>query len=71
MLFPPFFPFTENGTFESEGVAFADDFTGTFTRSIADGRVYTSNGTWKHGASSVAETKNASVIKRGPPQITT
>tara|TARA_Y100000766_G_scaffold2099_1_gene1679 strand:+ start:7769 stop:17344 length:9576 start_codon:yes stop_codon:yes gene_type:complete len=38
--------FTENGTFESEGVAFADDFTGTFTRSIADGRVYTSNGTW-------------------------
>ena len=23
--------FTENGTFESDGVAFADDFTGTFT----------------------------------------
>jgi hypothetical protein len=38
--------FTENGTFDSEGVAFADDFTGTFTRSIADNRVYTSNGTW-------------------------
>ena len=38
--------FTENGTFESEGVAFADDFTGTFTRSITDSRVYTSNGTW-------------------------
>ena len=38
--------FAENGTFDSEGVAFADDFTGTFTRSIADNRVYTSNGTW-------------------------
>ena len=38
--------FTENGTFESEGVAFADGFTGTFTRSIGDKRVYTSNGTW-------------------------
>ena len=38
--------FTENGTFESEGVAFAQDFTGTFTRSIADKRTYTSNGTW-------------------------
>ncbi len=38
--------FTENGTFDSEGVAFAQDFTGTFTRSIADKRTYTSNGTW-------------------------
>ncbi|MBT5726634.1 MAG: hypothetical protein HOI75_02285 [Euryarchaeota archaeon] len=38
--------FTENGTFESEGVAFAQDFTGTFTRAIADKRTYTSNGTW-------------------------
>lgn len=38
--------FVENGTFESEGVAFAQDFTGTFTRSIADKRTYTSNGTW-------------------------
>ena len=38
--------FTENGTFESEGVAFAQDFTGTFTRAIADMRTYTSNGTW-------------------------
>ena len=38
--------FVENGTFESDGVAFADDFTGTFTRSIGDKRVYTSNGTW-------------------------
>jgi len=46
--------FTENGTFESQGVAFADDFTGTFTRSIADNRVYTSNGTWNGKGSLVA-----------------
>tara|TARA_B100001093_G_scaffold519934_1_gene611529 strand:- start:10217 stop:19900 length:9684 start_codon:yes stop_codon:yes gene_type:complete len=38
--------FTENGTFDSDGVAFVRDFTGTFTRSIGDQRVYTSNGTW-------------------------
>ena len=46
--------FTENGTFESSGVAFADDFTGTFTRSISDNRVYTSNGTWNGKGTLVA-----------------
>jgi asparagine N-glycosylation enzyme membrane subunit Stt3 len=46
--------FTENGTFESEGVAFADDFTGTFTRLISDNRVYTSNGTWSGKGTLVA-----------------
>ena len=46
--------FTENGTFDSEGVAFADDFTGSFTRVIADNRVYTSNGTWNGKGTLVA-----------------
>ena len=45
--------FTENGTFDSEGVAFADDFTGSFTI-IADNRVYTSNGTWNGKGTLVA-----------------
>ena len=55
--------FTENGTFESNGVAFADDFTGTFTRSIADNRVYTSNGTWNGKGSLVASwVANQSVV---------
>ena len=38
--------FTEEGTFDSEGIAFAEDFTGTFTRTIADSRTYFGNGTW-------------------------
>ena len=38
--------FTENGTFESEGLASALDFYGTFTRTIGDGRTYVANGTW-------------------------
>ena len=55
--------FTENGTFESDGVAFADDFTGTFTRSIADSRVYTSNGTWNGKGTLVASwVANQSVV---------
>ena len=55
--------FTENGTFESQGVAFADDFTGTFTRSIADGRVYTSNGTWNgKGTLAASWIANESVV---------
>ena len=55
--------FTENGTFESNGVAFADDFTGTFTRSISDKRVYTSNGTWNGKGNLVASwVSNQSVV---------
>ncbi len=55
--------FTENGTFESDGVAFADDFTGTFTRSIADSRVYTSNGTWNgKGTLAASWVSNESVV---------
>lgn len=38
--------FSDEGTFDSEGVAFAEDFTGTFTRTIADSRTYFGNGTW-------------------------
>ena len=38
--------FTENGTFESEGLASVLDFYGTFTRTIGDGRTYVANGTW-------------------------
>ena len=38
--------FTENGTFESEGLASVFDFHGTFTRTIGDGRTYVANGTW-------------------------
>ena len=38
--------FTENGTFESEGLASVFDFHGTFTRTIDDGRTYVANGTW-------------------------
>ena len=38
--------FTENGTFESEGLASVFDFHGTFTRTISDGRTYVANGTW-------------------------
>ncbi|MBT7638514.1 MAG: hypothetical protein HN554_06410 [Euryarchaeota archaeon] len=55
--------FTENGTFESDGVAFADDFTGTFTRSISDSRVFTSNGTWNGKGTLVASwVSNQSVV---------
>jgi hypothetical protein len=46
--------FEENGTFESDGVAFVRDFTGTFTRSIGDQRVYTSNGSWSGKGSLIA-----------------
>ena len=38
--------FTENGTFESDGLASVLDFHGTFTRTIGDGRTYVANGTW-------------------------
>ena len=38
--------FTENGTFESEGLASVFDFHGTFTRTIGDARTYVANGTW-------------------------
>ena len=38
--------FSEEGTFTSEGVALAYDFTGNFTREISDGRVFAGNGTW-------------------------
>ena len=38
--------FTENGTFVSDGIASAIDFTGTFTRTINDGRTFVANGTW-------------------------
>ena len=38
--------FTDEGTFDSTGVAYAEDFSGTFTRTIADSRTYFGNGTW-------------------------
>ena len=38
--------FSDNGTFTSEGVALAYDFTGNFTREISDARVFAGNGTW-------------------------
>ena len=38
--------FSDNGTFTSEGVALAYDFTGNFTREISDQRVFSGNGTW-------------------------
>ena len=38
--------FTENGTFESDGLASVLDFHGTFTRTIGDSRTYVANGTW-------------------------
>ncbi len=38
--------FTENGTFDSEGLASVLDFHGTFTRTISAGRTYVANGTW-------------------------
>ena len=38
--------FTDEGTFTSDGVALAYDFTGNFTREISDGRVFSGNGTW-------------------------
>ena len=38
--------FSDVGTFTSEGVALAYDFTGNFTREISDARVYSGNGTW-------------------------
>ena len=37
---------TENGTFESEGIALASNFIGTFTRDIGDARTFFANGTW-------------------------
>ena len=38
--------FSDNGTFTSEGVALAYDFTGNFTREISDQRAFSGNGTW-------------------------
>ena len=38
--------FTENGTFESDGVAVARGFTGTYTRQLTGDRIHTANGTW-------------------------
>ena len=38
--------FSDVGTFTSEGVALAYDFTGNFTREISDERVFAGNGTW-------------------------
>jgi asparagine N-glycosylation enzyme membrane subunit Stt3 len=38
--------FSDVGTFTSEGVALAYDFTGNFTREITDARVFSGNGTW-------------------------
>ena len=38
--------FVENGTFESEGIAVAQNFIGTYTRDIGDGRTFFANGTW-------------------------
>ncbi len=38
--------FSDEGTFTSEGVALAYDFTGNFTREISDARVFSGNGTW-------------------------
>ena len=47
--------FTENGTFVSNGIASAIDFTGTFTRTINDGRTFVANGTW-NGSGSIKAT---------------
>ncbi len=38
--------FSDVGTFTSEGVALAYDFSGNFTREISDDRVFAGNGTW-------------------------
>jgi len=38
--------FSDVGTFTSDGVALAYNFTGNFTREIGDNRVYSGNGTW-------------------------
>ena len=38
--------FTEDGTFESDGVAVAREFTGTYTRQLNGDRIHTANGTW-------------------------
>ena len=37
---------TENGSFDSEGIALASNFIGTFTRDIGDDRSFFANGTW-------------------------
>ena len=38
--------FTENGTFESTGIAVVKNFIGTFTRELGDNRMFFANGTW-------------------------
>ena len=38
--------FSENGTFESDGMAIARDFIGDFVRDIGNDRKYFGNGTW-------------------------
>ena len=38
--------FDENGTFDSEGIAIARNFIGTFTRDIGNERTFFANGTW-------------------------
>ena len=38
--------FTEDGFFQSQGVATVTDFTGNYTREIIANRIFTDNGTW-------------------------
>ena len=38
--------FTEDGYFQSEGVATVTDFTGNYTREIIANRIFSDNGTW-------------------------
>ncbi len=46
---------TENGSFDSEGIALATNFIGTFTREIGNDRSFFANGTWS-GAGTIDAT---------------
>ncbi|MDP6870313.1 MAG: STT3 domain-containing protein [Candidatus Poseidoniaceae archaeon] len=47
--------FDGNGTFDSQGeIAIVKEFTGTYTRTVLDGRSYTANATWTGAGSIVA-----------------
>jgi len=55
--------FDENGTFDSEGIAIARNFIGTFTRDIGNDRTFFANGTWSgYGTIEASWTESNDVV---------
>ena len=62
--------FTENGTFESDGVAVARGFSGTYTRQLNGDRIHTANGTWT-GRGIIDGWVSEAVLRTPQPALTT